>query len=1022
MRPVRLVIQAFGAYAGRQVVDFRELGPRSFFLISGPTGSGKTTVLDAICFALYGVASGSEREARGMRSHHADPATPTCMELDFVVRGRRYKVRRSLDHEVEGRKTPLKADATLWDMEGCDIDGEGRVLATGLTRVTQHVTSLLGLGDKQFRQVVLLPQGQFRQALTAGSQERQEIFQLLFDTVRYLEIERALLDDVAKLKAGLRDLDAAIRADLERAGVGTREELESKIQEESERFERAKDAEAAAHKAVKVAEAALKAGERAMELHQEVAAAQEQLDQIEAQRPAVEALRRELALAEKALTCAAAHEAFQFAVAEEEHAAGEHAAAAEALVKAKAKHDAAQAGLYRERSPERAHAREEAQRKVMRLAELEGAVEEIEAARESLVEASRRCEEAQGKAEQASKELEQAKESLGRLEEERNALRLQAAAAGEHRQQLKALETAMDRAASLERLERELKKAREEADAAEARARAADEEFRSARARADALREAMMRDQAAFLAASLAEGEPCPVCGSVHHPAPAKPSDGGKLVGAAEVEQAESAARRKQAAAEAAAKAFQEAGTALSVLKGRVQALKESQTEPEASVKELTRRHRDVSAALDACLRAEDRLAQVEEELKRARDDVANRSETQLQWESERVDAVAKEAAARAALDSCSKRVPVELRSMDALRDAKERAEKERAALDKALEAAMREHEDAVGKLSAAESALKAAQSRVEAAAKRKDEASRRLQSSVERAGFESVAHFLGSIRDADAMEGLRSKVSELERDLAAATGRLKRAKDAAKGVDRPDLEQLRQTYEAADRAEKEAITAKAEAKARCQELERARGALLRHLEERRQLEEEYAVVNRVAEVTAGRAPNRLGMNFERFVLASMLDQVAETATARLQVMSRGRYRLRRTDQRRTARSHAGLELEVYDHYTGRERPVSTLSGGEGFMASLALALGLSDVVQARSGGIRLDTIFIDEGFGTLDPESLDLAIDTLVDLQLAGSRLVGIISHVPELAERIDARLEVTMTERGSRARFVVG
>ena len=236
------------------------------------------------------------------------------------------------------------------------------------------------------------------------------------------------------------------------------------------------------------------------------------------------------------------------------------------------------------------------------------------------------------------------------------------------------------------------------------------------------------------------------------------------------MEQAESAARRKQAAAEAAAKAFQEAGTALSVLKGRVQALKESQTEPEASVKELTRRHRDVSAALDACLRAEDRLAQVEEELKRARDDVANRSETQLQWESERVDAVAKEAAP-AALDSGSKRVPVELRSMDALRDAKERAEKERAALDKALEAAMREHEDAVGKLSAAESALKAAQSRVEAAAKRKDEASRRLQSSVERAGFESVAHFLGSIRDADAMEGLRSKVSELERDLAAATG-----------------------------------------------------------------------------------------------------------------------------------------------------------------------------------------------------------------------------------------------------------
>jgi exonuclease SbcC len=190
-----------------------------------------------------------------------------------------------------------------------------------------------------------------------------------------------------------------------------------------------------------------------------------------------------------------------------------------------------------------------------------------------------------------------------------------------------------------------------------------------------------------------------------------------------------------------------------------------------------------------------------------------------------------------------------------------------------------------------------------------------------------------------------------------------------------------------------------------------------------REIEAEHTVIARVSDVANGRGHrNKLGMTFERFVLASMLDQVTEAATQRLQVMSRGRYALRRTMERQTSRSAAGLGLEVFDTYTGRERNVTTLSGGEGFMASLSLALGLADVVQSYAGGIRLDTIFVDEGFGTLDPESLDLAIDTLVELQRDGGRLVGVISHVPELGERIDARLEIRMTDRGSTSRFVVG
>jgi exonuclease SbcC len=181
-------------------------------------------------------------------------------------------------------------------------------------------------------------------------------------------------------------------------------------------------------------------------------------------------------------------------------------------------------------------------------------------------------------------------------------------------------------------------------------------------------------------------------------------------------------------------------------------------------------------------------------------------------------------------------------------------------------------------------------------------------------------------------------------------------------------------------------------------------------------LEERFAVLGRLSEVANGK--NQYGVTFQRYVLGALLDDVTIAATQRLQLMSRGRYQLQRTMERAHSRAAGGLELEIFDAYTGLERGVATLSGGEIFLASLSLALGLADVVQAYTGGIHLDTIFVDEGFGTLDPETLDYVLRSLIDLQ-QGGRLVGIISHVPELKERIDARLEVQLAERGSVASF---
>ncbi len=1021
MRPVRLIMQAFGAYPARQSVDFRELGSRGFVLITGPTGSGKTTVLDAICFALYGVASGSERDPRGLRSHHADAAVPTLVELDFNVGGHPYKVRRSLDHELEGRKTPMKADATLWDMQGADIDGEGRVLDTGLTRVTGRVASVLGLADRQFRQVIMLPQGQFREALTADSADRQEIFQLLFDTERYSRLERALLDRAAAVKAELKEADAAIRADLARAGAGTEQELELILAAQAEECEHTVEAEGAAHQAVRAADGALRAGERAAAAHAEVAAALEQLAGEEARADDIGALRLELKLAEAAAACVHADDGLREADDELLRAGAEHGTAQGAADDAVRRRELALEQLEMERAPGREAARIAAQRHGIQLEQLRQAVGEIDAARATAAERKRELDEAARAAQGSMAKLADATAHMSVLERERGECVVLAAGAAAHERDLDSVMAALERASKIQSISKRLEAADGRAREEGARSEAASSRLKAAGTHAQELRSAMMLGHAAALAAALVEGHPCPVCGSTEHPAPARPAEGQQMATAEQLGAAEDEVARAAADADAATSALSAARQVVSELRGQLQALEPGEGRP-AALAELEDARRAAEAGLAAARRSAARLAQVEEELSEVAVQVREGEAEQKLRAEELMSATARHAAADADLAARSDRVPVELRSVQALEDALEAAGRHKGTLERALAAAENGHEQALTELRVAESALGVATAKLSGASDRRATALRRLTATVETAGFVDIEHYRSSLRSGARVEDIRRTVSEFDTGLAAARRRAGEAQAAAAGVAQPDMEGLIAAHAAAVDAERQAITAVAQARARRDELQRASKALAEHVEGRRALEAHHAVVNGVAEVAAGRSPNRLGMNFERFVLASMLDQVAEAATARLQIMSRGRYVLRRTDQRRTVRSRAGLELEVYDRYTGRERAVSTLSGGEGFMASLSLALGLSDVVQARSGGIRLDTMFIDEGFGSLDAESLDLAIDTLMDLQRDGGRLIGIISHVPELAERIDARLEVTATEKGSRARFIVG
>lgn len=267
-------------------------------------------------------------------------------------------------------------------------------------------------------------------------------------------------------------------------------------------------------------------------------------------------------------------------------------------------------------------------------------------------------------------------------------------------------------------------------------------------------------------------------------------------------------------------------------------------------------------------------------------------------------------------------------------------------------------------------------------------------------------------------MKRLEAEAKAWEASLNKAEDRLVRAKQAVTGQSRPPLKEFEKSFAAANAAHAQANDRRGQAKQKIKGCQAALESVEKAEREGAKAAKEYELVNRVAEVATG--GNSRGISFNRFVLGARLDEVLSQASARLAVMSRGRFRLSRAEEREDGRRAGGLELTVSDEYTGKDRPVRTLSGGESFLAALGLALGLSDVVQAAAGGLRLECMVIDEGFGTLDPEALDAAVHALEELQ-QGGRLVGVISHVPELKERIPVRLEVVPSRTGSRAAFKV-
>ncbi|CQR65253.1 AAA family ATPase [Streptomyces leeuwenhoekii] len=989
MRLHRLDITAFGPFGGAQTVDFDELSAAGLFLLHGPTGAGKTSVLDAVCYALYGSVPGARQSGQGMtlRSDHAASGVRTEVRLELTVAGRRLEITRQPPWErPKKRGTGTTVDkAQTWLREYDTAAATWKDLSRSHQEIGEEITRLLGMSREQFCQVVLLPQGDFARFLRADAEARGKLLGRLFDTRRFAEVEKRLAERRRATEAQVRDGDAALLADAHRMQQAADGSLELPELTPGEPglatavLTAAAVARSTAREELTVARLRLAAAESARADAEHRLARERERDRL--QRRFAEARQRADRLAERAgahreaqarMERARKAEAVAPALELREAAGLEHrrAAAAEAGARAVlpgAYADAGAAGLAAaaRRAAEELGGLESARRAERRLAEL--------VAERAVLDRQERADE---------DALHEAETWLAGWEAVRAGLQTRIDTAQEAATRAEQLgvqrEPARQRLAAARRRDR----LAAEADDARSRALTSAEEAVEARTRWLDLKEQRLSGIAAELAANLADGEPCAVCGATDHPAPAR-----KVDGHVDREAEERALAAFQRAEEQRARDERHLGAVREELAA---AAAEAGDAPTARLAEQAE---ELERAYERARAAASGLHAAQEDLRRA--------------ETEREERIAaqQQAAVRAA-----SRV-----------GHRERLEREQALLEEELATArgaagsvaerVAQLERRVADLTDAAEAARAA----EDAAQRLKDADARLADAAYRAGFDTPQEAADALLDDAAHRALQRRLDAWQTEEAAVRAVLAEADTAAAAGQPPaDLAAAERAAADADRRARAAASARDAAERRCAELDRLSARAAASARRLAPLREEYDRVARLAALAAGTsAENEHRMRLESYVLAARLEQVAAAATARLQRMSSGRYTLVHSDGR-TGRGRSGLGLHVVDAWTGRERDTATLSGGETFFASLALALGLADVVTDEAGGVRLDTLFIDEGFGSLDDQTLDEVLDVLDSLR-ERDRSVGIVSHVADLRRRVHAQLEVVKGRSGS-------
>ena len=920
MRPLKLTISGFGPYADTQELDFSRLGTGGLYLITGDTGAGKTTIFDAITYALFGEASGDSRDASMLRSKYAAPDTPTYVELTFDYGGKSYQVKRSPEYtRAKTRGTGNTKQAATAEL----IYPDGNVV-TKLKEVNTAIRDIIGLTRAQFSQIAMISQGDFRKLLQAGTEERQKIFRDIFRTKFYDLLQSKLKENVLAVGREKDEISRSIGQYMH--SVTCKEDSVY-----SPDVEKARAGQLPMAEFQKVLEAILEEDTGAeKKLDSDLDAVEKELDAVKEQLTKAEAYQKE--------------KTELFGKQEQERALSTQ------LQEAKGAKDAAKDTEPQQRELTNRLAQWELL--LPKYDDLNTLEAKLTTAKKDLADAMRKRETAQALQAQLNVEIQSLKEEHSQL----------SSAEAQKERLSNQLSNANERKEKFTKLLSEIKSFNAEQE----KLNELQQAFQAALATSSRLLQiyndkntAFLREQAGMMASNLEEGNPCPVCGSIHHPVLAALSQ--DAPSEADVKHAkkkyEDADKETQLASQKASKQNGTVETAREALLKTVSDLLPGTSLEEASAAA----EKNANALQEEIDGLKKELAEMEKSIQRKQEldtQIPGKEKKYQEAANDYTDADTEIKVLSGSIDTLETRI-AELRSELPFPD--------------------------------------------RAAAKAQQEADREQLDKLKQAQAEANEKYCACDKE---LTVVQSAITQLNQRLA----------------DQPewDTEALNEQKEALTLRKTELRNAQGNVSYRITANTGARDHIAAQASTLADLEQQYAWMKALSDTANGDVSGKQKIKLETYIQGAYFDQILMRANIRLQKMSGGQYDLKRRDTVDGYKSQSGLELDIVDHINASERSVNTLSGGESFLASLALALGLSDEVQ-MSTGIRLDTLFVDEGFGSLDPEALNKAYNTLASLT-EGNRLVGIISHVAELKERIDRQIVVSKKPSGgSTAEIIV-
>ncbi|MBF2475914.1 SMC family ATPase [Listeria seeligeri] len=1019
MRPIKLTMQAFGAYAKKEEIDFEKLGKEQIFVISGKTGAGKSTIFDAISFAIFGKANTFDRESFSMRSHFATDKEITEVTLVFRLKEHIYQISRIPQQEIAKQRgngtttSPQKAE--LYEL----IGDEMKLLASSVRDVNTKMEELIQLNVDQFRQILMIPQGEFRELLVSDSKEKEAILQRLAHTLYYEKVEKILWEKqkeaevfVIEARKKVTELVELSLPDEDVAGKTTAEisELQTKLVEKETTTLAEFEEELIFNReqTSKVVEKVTLAKEQLLDWQnldlytQEVASLEQETDFYATTQKQIEKAKRAGNLRSQDALCIRLKEQLQSAETNEQEITEQANKVAIQFSTAKKQTEilAEQAGEL-EKNKRLLFQLEEMEPKLM---ELESTTVQKQCAELEWKNQTDHLQQVITKQQVLTEQTKQAEERLAEI----------------NQAELANLE-AMNKRTQLEILiekNRELISKRTKMVAWEKQKQAEQQTLTQLLSQTETIEmmikqeEAKLKnEQAASLAEHLHDGNACPVCGSIEHPNLATFEEAADLE---KLEETKATFQAKQLAISTAEKAISQLDWQLNEWRD-ISELK--LTELEENVTANTQTLNDLTKEIEEL---QSKIAQKETLQTKIETLKNNQSEIELEKNNvaQHVESLHQQVQLAAGkLSYLEQAIPAELRDKTIF-------DKQKKIVQTSIQNYEQQKEQVDAAYKQAEKETTRLESTLTVATKTTLEANKALQ--VQREIFKEAMkqnHFLSyedykqALMSDETLKIQEEKVSAFQKKRHLAISRQADLTEKLKDKQKPNIDQLESIMK-----EKQQILAQLEEKTmRQRELVSKRKELIENYQKSiqavEQAEVNYADIGLLSDAARGKNARRI--TFERYILAMFLDTIINRANHRLSKMTSGRFELHRKIEKAKGNVQSGLELEVFDEYTGLTRHVKTLSGGESFKTSLALALSLAEVVQEMAGGISLETMFIDEGFGTLDPESLEVAVECLLETQENG-RLVGIISHVPELKERISARLEVTATNHGSTTKFI--